>query len=130
MLRFQEPLTVLTDLRSDVDRIDVVRETRTQKPSVERAVAVDVHVRAKPGVTEQWLARLVECHVAHELAEASCTASECPLGLPQVTTSVAATATGFSIRLRPDDSSVVRELARRAQRLLGPGSLKTVTVSR
>jgi hypothetical protein len=117
--------TTYNDLRGDIDRVDTAREMSTMKSSLERLVGADIHVRARPGMTAQWLARLVECHQLSEVAGASCTSSECPLGLARITTSVSATATGFTIAIRSNDSAVAREIARRAHLLVDPTPIAT-----
>ena len=108
------------DLRDDVDRVEAVREPITTKVSVTRSLGADVHVRAKPGMTAQWLARLAECHAARESAGLFCTSSECPLRLARVTTSVSATVDGFILAIRSDDPAVAREIAHRAQEVFRP----------
>jgi hypothetical protein len=108
----------LTDLRDDVDGIEAVRATTTTKPIVTHSVGADVHLRARPGMTAQWLARLAECHAAREAAGVACTSSECPLRLARVTTSVSPTATGFTLAIRTDDPAVAHEIVRRAEIVL------------
>ena len=116
--------TTLTDLRDDVESVQVARATSKTKPFVDHTVGVDINVRAQPGMTAQWLARLVECHVASEAGGDFCTSSECPLGLNRVATSVSATATGFSISLRSGDTTVAREIARRSQLIFETNPLR------
>lgn len=110
----------LTDLRDDVDRVEAVQEPITAKVSVTHTLGADVHVRAKPGMTAQWLARLAECHGVREAAGMACTSAECPLRLARVTTSVSTTATGFILAIRSDDPAVAREIVRRAQIVFRP----------
>ncbi len=112
----------LVDLRDDVDRVEAVHEPITTKVSVTHSLGADVHVRAKPGMTAQWLARLAECHAVGESAGAVCTTSECPLRLARVTTSVSTTDDGFILAIRSDDPTVAREIVRRAQAVLRPQS--------
>jgi len=112
--------TALATLRNDVDAVEIIPETSTPKPFGFRPGGADIHVRAEPGWTAQWLARLVECHGVTELAGTACTTSECPLGLARVTTEVSATATGFTIALRSSDSDVAREVARRSGLVFQP----------
>jgi hypothetical protein len=80
-------------------------------------------------MTAQWLARLVECHMATELAGAACTSSECPLGLARVTISVSPTATGFALAIRSNDPDVAREVARRSELLFDPRPLATASTT-
>ena len=112
----------LTDLRDDVDRVEAVQEPSTTKVSVTHSLGADVHVRAKPGMTAQWLARLAECHAVREAAGLACTTPECPLRLARVKTSVSTTPGGFTLAIRSDDPAVAGEIARRAQIALRPES--------
>lgn len=121
--------TSLTDLRADVDVVEAARETSMTKPFLSRSVGADIHVRATPGMTAQWLARLVECHMATELVGAACTSSECPLGLARVTISVSPTATGFTLAIRSNDPDVAREVARRSELLFEPQPLATASTT-
>lgn len=102
--------TLFADLQADIEGVDIVRQTPQSKPSIERPVGADIHVRAEPGMTAQWLARLVSCHVDGDGSGV--------LGLTDVTTNVAATPTGFTIAIRSDDVTVAREIGRRAKLLL------------
>lgn len=111
---------LLVDLREDVDRVDAVRETMKTKPFVPYAVGADVHVRARQGMTAQWLARLAECHAVREAMGFPCTSGECPLRLPRVTTTVSSTARGFTIAIRSEDPAVAREIVRRAELVFRP----------
>lgn len=113
---------LLVDLREDVDRVDAVRETMKTRPFVSYTVGADVHVRARQGMTAQWLARLAECHAVREAAGMACTSAECPLGLPRVKTTVSSTPSGFTVELRSDDPAIAREIVRRAELAFRPES--------
>ena len=109
---------VFTELSGDVDGVDLARETTKTKPFIERSVGADIHVRATPGMTAQWLARLVHCHVVSEAAAGTCAGSACVFGLPVLSTDVSPTATVFTIALRSSDSDAAREMARRSKALI------------
>ena len=111
---------LLADLRSEVDEVNLARATMNTKPFLRRSVGVDIHVRAKSGMTSQWLARLVQCHVASEAGAGACVGSKCAFGLPIAATGVSSTTTGFIIEIRSSDSAVARELALRSKELLEP----------
>lgn len=120
----------LKDLRDGVDRVEVARETTRTKPFVQRSVGADIHIRAKQGMTAQWLARVVDCHVVSEAAShAFCTTAECPLGLDRVTTTVSGTPTGFTVAIRSNDSAVAREIARRSQFFFDTHRLEAVAAT-
>ena len=112
--------TVLIDLHPDVDRVEAVRERTNTKLFVERPVGADVHVRATPGMTAQWLTRLIQCHLVREESGVSYAHSERPLGLARVKIDVSPTAAGFVIAIRSNDSDVAREIARRSKVLFEP----------
>jgi hypothetical protein len=120
--------SVLTDLRGDVDRMESAFES-PRSNSTQRAIGVDIHVQATPGMTAQWLARLVECHIVTEAAGGACTTSECPLGLDRVNVGVSTTRTGFTIELRSADAAIARELPRRAKALFESPKSQTVATT-
>jgi len=77
--------------------------------------------RAVPGMTAQWLQRLVDCHLArnaalgHEVPEMPL----CPLVLKNVTATVTPTDSGFAVAVRSNDSQTVQEVLRRSRALVG-----------
>lgn len=77
--------------------------------------------RAVPGMTAQWLQRVVDCHLArnaalgHNVPEMP----SCPLVPKGVTAKVTATDTGFAVAVQSDDSATAQEVLRRAQLLTG-----------
>ena len=87
-----------------------------------RLDGVTVTFRARPGMTAQWLQRVVDCHVArnaalgHDVPEMA----YCPLVPKGVTATVSSAATGFVVTLRASDAGTAQEVLRRAQALLAP----------
>ena len=75
--------------------------------------------RAVPGMTAEWLQRLVDCHVArnaalgHDVPEMS----SCPLVPKGAHATVTATSGGFAVAIRGDDEATSREILRRAEAL-------------
>lgn len=86
----------------------------------ERLAGAVVTFRALPGMTEQWLRRIVECHLArnaalgHDVPEMP----YCPLVPRNVTAHVSSTASGFAVELQSGDAETAREVLRRAQALV------------
>lgn len=86
----------------------------------EHVVGATVLFRATPGMTAEWLQRIVDCHLArnaalgHDVPEMS----YCPLVLPGVTARARSTRGGFAIDVRADDRDTADEVLRRAQALL------------
>jgi hypothetical protein len=107
----------LIDLRGDVEATEERSERTSAKPWGERVVGVDVRLRATPGVTPQWLGRLLRCHAATEASGTPCSNEACPLALGGVMTTVTTTPTGFVIAIRSDVPAIAHEAARRAGRL-------------
>lgn len=87
----------------------------------ERLAGAIITFRAVPGMTEQWLRRIVECHLArnaalgHDVPEMP----YCPLVPKNVTAHVSSTASGFVVELESGDAETAREVLRRARALVG-----------
>jgi hypothetical protein len=80
---------------------------------------VAVLVRATPGVTEQWLGRVIECHRAHH-AVVGALASErpCPLSVDEARVEVSSTSNGFIVEITSRDASAAREVVEKGNALL------------
>jgi hypothetical protein len=80
----------------------------------------DIVFRAAPGMTAEWLQRIVDCHVArasavgHEMPEMS----YCPLELRSVMAKVTSTGDGFAIAVTSSDPETIKEIARRSDALV------------
>ena len=68
----------------------------------------EVFVPAQPGLTSEWLQRVVSYQIA---------AGECNFGVPDVTVSVLSAGSGFSVRLAGRDDKAAAEILRHAQQL-------------
>lgn len=80
-----------------------------------------VTFRAVPGMTPEWLQRVVDCHPARNAVIGDDAAmSFCPLAVPHSTASVRSTGNGFAVDVTSDDQGSVKEIVRRAWSL-GPG---------
>lgn len=83
--------------------------------------------RAVPGMTAEWLQRLVECHLARNAAighdEASRAMPSCPLTLAGVHARVTSVGNGFAVDMTSADGDerTAKEIIRRA-RALGTGT--------
>jgi hypothetical protein len=77
--------------------------------------------RAMPGMTGEWLQRVVDCHLARNAVVGSDPAmSFCPLAVPRATASVISSGGGFAVDISSDSAGSVREIIKRAA-ALGPG---------
>ena len=97
---------------------DKVQVGKTMK--FEQDVGVQVAVRAQPGLTAPWLARVASCHVALAVANQLETpnAKNDPLLVPGVQVSVEEAYTGFIVSIRGADASTVSDLQQRATAML------------
>ena len=92
----------------------------------EALVGAIVTVRAVPGMTAQWLQRVVDCHLARNaaLGHVMPEMANCPLVPAGATATVSATRDGFAVAIRSKDPATAREILSRAQRLVSatPGN--------
>jgi hypothetical protein len=74
-------------------------------------------IRAAPGLTAEWLQRVVDCHIARDAAADAdpVDVANSPLALPGISATVASASDGFSVMILSDDSAVAAEIRRRAQ---------------
>jgi hypothetical protein len=80
-----------------------------------------VTFRAVPGMTAEWLQRVVDCHVARNASMGfnMPEMATCPLAVKGAKGKVASTGNGFAVTVESDDSNSAQEILRRAQALTG-----------
>lgn len=78
---------------------------------------VAVYLRATPGLTEQWLGRVLECHMAHHAVVGDRIASRSPLFVDDVRVAMSSTGDGFRIAITTRDPAAAREVIERARTL-------------
>jgi hypothetical protein len=107
--------------REDIASVrELVVNSGAGKSRFSRQMGAVVVVRAVPGLTEQWLQRVVDCHLArnaalgHNLPEMP----DCPLVPNGAAATVTPTDAGFAVAIRSDDATVAHEILRRAQSLV------------
>jgi hypothetical protein len=111
------PFEHLEDLVS-VEPLDHLARRAGRRLS--RVDGVRIVLRAVPGLTEQWLQRVIDCHLArnsslgHEVPEMV----DCPLVPRGVEATVRAVHGGFAVELRAGDEETANEILKRARRLL------------
>lgn len=94
--------------------------TTSGKTTSSRTEGAVITFRAVPGMTAQWLQRVVDCHLArnaalgHEVPEMA----NCPLVPKNVSAKVTATDSGFAVGVRADDSQTAQEILRRSRALV------------
>ncbi len=92
-----------------------------QKQGMTRLQGAVVTFRAVPGMTAEWLQRVVDCHVARN-ASMGFNMPEmayCPLSVKGAKGKVASTGNGFAVTVEADDSSAAQDILRRAKALAG-----------
>ena len=107
--------------REDIASVEPLTvHAASSRGSSTRTVGAIITFRAIPGMTSQWLQRVVDCHLArnaavgHDVPEMP----SCPLVPNNVTAQVNPTASGFAVSVRSDDTDTAREVLRRAQTLV------------
>lgn len=117
--RDTSPFERLQDITSVADLLETAPPyTKVAPPR--RVVGVVVTFRAVPGLTAEWLQRLVDCHLArsaalgHVLPEMH----DCPLVPRGTSARVRSVGNGFAVEVRGDDDKAVDEISARGKRLL------------
>jgi len=111
----------------DIVKVDPFEEERSvSAPSTgpaRRTVGAIVLFRARPGMTTEWLQRVVDCHIARNasLGHVVPEMPSCPLVPKGISAKVTSTGNGFAIAIRSDDPAVAREVLDRARRSLRRG---------
>jgi hypothetical protein len=105
--------------REDIESVEPINTPIGGKTGGFRANGVTVQIRAVPGMTAEWLQRVVDCHIARNasMGYAMPEMSDCPLMLRNVSATVTSTGRGFAVAIRSDDVDTVHEIRRRAEAL-------------
>jgi len=82
-------------------------------------IGAEVVFASLPGMTAEWLQRVVDCHLARNavLNDAEKMASYCPLAVPHVKAAVRSIGSGFAVDVTSNDEKSVREIISRAETL-------------
>ena len=81
--------------------------------------------RAVPGMSGEWLQRVVDCHLARNAVVGGADMPFCPLAVPHAAATVMSTGNGFAVDVTSDNVDSVREIIKRAT-ALGPSGSTTV----
>lgn len=97
----------------------VVRTVTAREETDRTPVGVTVTFRPVPGLTAEWLQRVVKCHLARNaaLGHSMPEMPRCPLVPNGVSATVSSTGDGFAVAIQADDPAALDELQRRAQAL-------------
>ncbi len=106
--------------REDIVRVEPIQSeppTRGGGPPIVQGAKVTF--RAVPGLTAEWLQRVVTCHLARSstLGHNAKEMDYCPLSLKDVTATVTSVGDGFAIAVRSDNRDSAKEILRRAESL-------------
>ena len=94
-------------------------------PDVLRAVERDLRkeyaenyrvLRADSGMTQQWLGRIVACHLAH-VAVMGQPAHPSPLAVPNAEVTVSSTQVGFRVTITSRDREIARDVVEQGRQL-------------
>ena len=103
---------------ADIESVTQLREEHKLGRSTSTVDAgATIVFRATPGLTAEWLQRIVDCHVArnaavgHDMPEMG----SCPLVPKGVQAKVRSAGTGFAVDVRGKDAAAAAEIWRRAQ---------------
>jgi hypothetical protein len=76
-----------------------------------------VTFRAVPGMTGEWLQRVVDCHLARNAVVGGADMPFCPLAVPHATATVSSTGSGFAVSITSDNTDSVRDIIKRVAAL-------------
>lgn len=116
--RDTSPFAHMQDI-SSVSKL--TREEATGKSRITHDAGATIVFRATPGLTAEWLQRIVDCHLArnaavgHDMPEMT----YCPLVPRDVKATVRSVGDGFAVDVASNDSKSAAEIWQRAQKL-GP----------
>jgi hypothetical protein len=105
--------------REDITSVQPAVVSKTGKERGEQVVGAVVVFRAVPGLTAEWLQRIVECHIARNNALGNDLPEMpyCPLVPKGITAKVSSTGDGFAVTIESQDPNTAKEVLRRAQAL-------------
>jgi hypothetical protein len=100
----------------DVTGVEVLRDRGAFPKGPLQPSGIAVYLRAEPGMTQQWLGRIVACHRAH-VAVVGQDRSGSPLTVPDAEVAVSSTQVGFRVSITSRDVDSVRSVVERAREL-------------
>jgi hypothetical protein len=101
---------------ANVTDVAVVKDRGVFPKAPPVPVGVTVFLRAQPGLTAQWLGRIVECHRAH-IAVAGGTDRPSPLAIQDAAVSVGTTFDGFRVTVTSKNTDVAHAIVDKGQQL-------------
>ena len=116
--RDMSPFEHRSDIVSVAPLVLSEADSRAKTPA-ERLLGATVKFRAVPGLSAEWLQRVVDCHLARNAALGHMVPElpDCPLVPAGVLARVSGAGDGFEVAIRAGHPTRARELLTRAQRL-------------
>ena len=106
--------------REDIASVSpLVEEVKAGKGTTKKEIGSTIVFRAVPGLTAEWLQRVVDCHLAraaavgHDMPEMS----YCPLVPKGAKAKVTSVGNGFAVNVSADDAATIAEIKKRAETL-------------
>ena len=99
-----------------VTNVEVVRDRVRFPKGFLEPVGVAVYMKAEPGMTQQWLGRIVACHVAY-VAASGHGERRSPLSVANTQVAVTSTSVGFRITVTSKDSDTARSVVDKGEEL-------------
>jgi hypothetical protein len=111
----------ITGVQPDITGVGPATEHRSGKQPADTVVGAVVSFRAVPGLTVEWLQRIVDCHIARNnaLGNDMPEMPYCPLVPKGISAKVSSTGDGFAVTIESHDQAIAKEVLRRAQALKG-----------
>lgn len=103
----------------DIASVEPLKERIGPKSALQRTVGATVTFLAVPGMTAEWLQRVVDCHLARNasLGHSVPEMANCPLVPKGAQARVTSTGNGFAVAVRADDPQSAQDILTRAQRV-------------
>lgn len=103
----------------DIVSVEPLQVRTTMKEPLYRNAGAIVTFLAVPGMTPEWLQRLVDCHLARNaaLGHVVLEMPDCPLVPRGVSAHASATENGFEVAISSEDADTAGQILARAQRL-------------
>src|ERR1700722_2108257 len=99
-----------------VTGVEVVRDHGVFPKGALQPVGVSVYLRAESGMTQQWLGRVVACHMAH-VAVVGQEPRQTPITVPNADVTVSSTPVGFRVTITSKDGDAARSVVERGRQL-------------
>lgn len=106
--------------REDIVQAEPLLTRSGKAPS--RQVGVTVVFRAVPGLTSEWLQRVIDCHIARNavLGHDAPEMAYCPLAVRGVTAHVSSEHGGHAVALRADEQESINAIRERVDAIMRP----------